>query len=220
MHSGIELNLGDLWKQYGDELVDFARNRLAGISRAGEDAEDVVQNVFLSIHRNPPNEITNARAFLYLAVRRKVVDLIISNRATKAGPIEPDSWILLNLPAADEDFDAMLLICSALSMLCDYERAIAIHRLMYGHTAREVGLLVGLDRNRVAIIAERVAAELRINLAILDHGERLDPQEVARRKRRLLFEAADQIGVAAACRQFGVSTSAYHNWRNEEKAAA
>jgi RNA polymerase sigma factor (sigma-70 family) len=214
-----QLDLADLWNRYGDELVGFVRRRLSGISRAGEDAEDVVQDVFLSLHRNPPDHLVHPRGFLYLCVRRKLMELVVSNRATKAAPIDPDNWHLTEQPTPVEDFDAMLLICSALSTLSEFERAVAIHRFMYGHIEREVGEILGISRYHVHQIAERAAHELRINLAVLDDGERIDPTEAAARKRRLLFEAAAQIGVRAACLQFGVSTSSYFVWQNQDLKA-
>lgn len=214
-----QLDLADLWNRYADELVRFVRSRLSGISRAGEDAEDVVQDVFLTLHRNPPDHLEHARGFLYLCVRRKLIELVVSNRATKAAPTEPDSWPLTETPVPDNDLDAMLLICSALSTLSEFERAVAISRFMHGHIEREIGEILGISRYHVHQIAERAAHELRINLAVLDDSERIDPTEVAARKRRLLFEAAAHIGVRAACLQFGVSTSSYFVWQNQDLEA-
>lgn len=83
-HSRPEpISTEQLWRGLRDRLVDFAERR----TRSREDAEDIVQDVFLRIHRALDGGASIARpdAFLFRTARNAIVD-----RYRRAGVRETD----------------------------------------------------------------------------------------------------------------------------------
>lgn len=68
----------DSWILLRDELVGFVTKRVETI----EIAEDIVQDVYLRLHRAEPGSITNPPAWLYRAARNATVDHYRTRRPT------------------------------------------------------------------------------------------------------------------------------------------
>lgn len=208
-------DLDTLWKKHGPELVRFAQRKMGGHhSLAGTDAEDVVQDAITGLLARPPQgQIRNARNLLYQAVFMTCINLFRSWNVDRVMTLEPGSAKLNWTVTPDENREVNILLYRAIRQLSDRERVVAVHRLMYGMTTAEVGDILGVNRHRVSKEAEVVAAKLRIVLDAVDDGTRETPEEVAGRRRRLLFEMAAVTGPAIACRAFSVPISTFGLWR-------
>jgi RNA polymerase sigma-70 factor (ECF subfamily) len=62
----------DVWKEFHERLLAFVRRRVAG----DQDAEDILQDVFVRIHKNLQQlkDTASTRAWLYQIARNSIVD--------------------------------------------------------------------------------------------------------------------------------------------------
>jgi RNA polymerase sigma-70 factor (ECF subfamily) len=95
----------DVWvSQHGDEL----RRHLAGMLGTEADAEDVLQDVWITAYRNPPETGpgSNVRAWLYRVATNRALDRLARDRR-RGGALSGQRFRLL--PDAEPDPDAGLM---------------------------------------------------------------------------------------------------------------
>lgn len=200
-------NIQTWWETYGPELVRYARWRLNGVSRAGADAEDMVQEAIAGLLAHPM-DVRYPRALLYRAVRMRCSDHVRSNKANYELAVDPQTQ--RHAPVLDDDHEVRLLIHEALAGLSDSDRTIAVQRLMNGHLITEVADELGVNRITIIRNLPRVIAALRIKLDGLDDFQRIPVDELAARRERLIEEAAGGIGIRRACAVFGMPKSTFY----------
>ena len=161
-----------LYRMYVGELVQF----VAGIVRSFEDAQDVVEEVFVALwmRRVEWAPRYGARAYLFAAARNRALNER-RNEATAlrlgeaAGQVfgEGDDEVLgmgAPLRPVDETLDAEAIAAAverALAGLPEMRRAVLELRLRQGMSGNEVAEVLGISRNAVDLHMSRGVQALR-----------------------------------------------------------
>jgi RNA polymerase sigma factor (sigma-70 family) len=156
--------LSEFLRRERQALVGFVRRRLD--DAAGQDAEDVVQDVMVGLFSRPDPEISieNAAAYVYRALRNRIVDSYRSRRETEA------LTDALPAPAGDPERAAERAemsdgIFEAMDELSDEERAVLLETELEGRSFRElaeewgvpIGTLLARKSRAVKKVKERLA---------------------------------------------------------------
>jgi RNA polymerase sigma-70 factor (ECF subfamily) len=157
------------------------------------DAEDLVQEAFLRLHREQTEgtEIESAKAFLTTVVTRLAIDHLRSARVRREEYVgewlpEPvvESTELLPDQQAELSDSLSLAFLVVLESLSPLERAVFLLHDVFGYSYAEIGEVVGKSEDNCRQIA------LRARRAVDERRPRFDPSDEERRQVAERFFAA------------------------------
>lgn len=156
--------LSDFLKREYRTLVGYVRRRLE--DAADQDAEDLVQDVIVSLFSRPGPEISveNLAAYVYQALRNRIVDRFRRRRevvALKDAPTAPDS----NPERQTEQAEMLEAVFEAMDELGVEEKAVLMETEFEGKSFRElaekwnvpVGTLLARKSRALKKITKRLA---------------------------------------------------------------
>jgi RNA polymerase sigma-70 factor (ECF subfamily) len=168
------------------EFLTVERERLAGYVRryiddtAERDSEDIVQDVILNIFNRADITIPieNVAAYVYQALRNKVIDYLRKRRSTisldeRSGDNEENLFLdLVPDPSTDginelSRMEARESVFSVLAMLNDEERSVLIATELEGKTFHEIsdesGIAIGTLLARKSRAIKKIKQSFSIN---------------------------------------------------------
>jgi RNA polymerase sigma-70 factor, ECF subfamily len=136
-------------------MVYRAAYRITGNA---EDAEDVLQTLFLRLLRreDPPEFQSNPKAYLHRAAVNVALDVIRVRRRS----VPPDE----SMPVDDrtrEALEAHQIVLSALAELPEKAAEMFLLKHVEGYNNQEIAKLVGTSRGAVAVMLFRARARLK-----------------------------------------------------------
>ncbi|GGY71297.1 hypothetical protein GCM10010363_60690 [Streptomyces omiyaensis] len=155
----------------GQALLRLARRELAAENLPAADAEDIVQDAFLTTFINSrETTIDNPYAYLCAVIRNRVKD--ISRRKTAAlldttAPTAEAHSVLWVSDLAEEDTDAILDTRPALQELTEPQRRYVLLNEGWGYTQAEIAELTGAHKGTVATHIRRAKIALLATLGTL-----------------------------------------------------
>jgi RNA polymerase sigma-70 factor (ECF subfamily) len=132
------------------------------VTRNAEDAEDVLQNIFLSLMRRefPPDLKKNPKAYLYRAAFNRSLDILRARRQDDR-PVDAD----LHERAVSHDWEfaeeAERKLYEAIAQLHPSALQILMLRYAHDHSIAEIAKLLGTTRSTVAVSLFRSRVRLR-----------------------------------------------------------
>ncbi len=143
-----------LWRAYRGQLLAFVRRHVDDDATA----EDLLQEVFLRMHRNP-DEPANPRAWLYRVTRNAIADHYRARRPTEALPEG------LPAPEADRSERAVRELAECLQPMIErlperYREAVYLSEVE-GRTQREIAEHEGISLSGAKSRVQRGRARLR-----------------------------------------------------------
>ena len=136
-------DLADLYDRLGPALYRYALMILG--DPAG--AEDVVQDVFVSIARRRADGVTSIDAYLKLAVRNGCYDVL---RRRRARPEVQAGTVLLEARGPHDDPAERMALESALRSVPAEQREVVHLKIFEGLTFQEIADLAGESVNTIA----------------------------------------------------------------------
>lgn len=163
------MNTEILYKTYKTPLFSLAYRMLGSVM----DAEDIVQEAFLSYNQLPDNKsITNERAYLYKMVTNRCLDLLRSSmkkREMYIGPWLPEPLMEKELQEADPSdvylrhesiSTAYLLLLQQLNAV---ERAVFLLREIFCYSYGEIADMVGKSDSNCRQIYHRAQKAMHLD---------------------------------------------------------
>jgi RNA polymerase sigma-70 factor (ECF subfamily) len=140
----------------------FVYRTAYGVTGRHEDAEDVLQTVFVRLLRRelPPDIGANPRAYLY----RAAVNLSLDTLRSRRRRVLVDDADLLELPAAiadDADDERHRRLYRAIAELKPETAQILILRYVHDMSDAEIAAMLGVSRGTIALRLFRTRARLR-----------------------------------------------------------
>jgi RNA polymerase sigma-70 factor (ECF subfamily) len=132
------------------------------VTRSAEDAEDVLQTIFLGLIRRefPPDLKKSPKAYLYRAAFNRALDIVRARRHDE-GPLDADlheSEVCHDWQFAEE---AERKLYEAISQLHPTSAQILMLRYAHDHSIAEIATLLGTTRSTVAVSLFRSRVRLR-----------------------------------------------------------
>ena len=158
----IQRNLTPEFERLFREHHSFVYRTAYGVTGRVEDADDVVQTVFLRLLRReiPPDLSTNPRAYLYRAAFNAAVSILRSRRRNALGSVEEvETPAAPPIPGVDEDTRRELY--EAIAELSPTSAQILILRYVHDCNLAEIAKTLGTTRSTVAVSLFRSRARLR-----------------------------------------------------------
>jgi RNA polymerase sigma-70 factor, ECF subfamily len=151
-------NLGQIFEEY----YDLTYRTAFGITRTAEDAEDVVQAIFLQLLRReaPPDLTKNPKGYFY----RAAVNLSLRTLRSRKRHVLTDNSEQFessgeSTKEADEAMDQRLW--NAIAELNEGPAQILVLRYVHGYRISDVAKLTGTTRSAVAVSLFRSRARLK-----------------------------------------------------------
>jgi RNA polymerase sigma-70 factor (ECF subfamily) len=144
------------------EHSDLVFGTACGITGKGEDAEDVVQTVFLRLLRRwmPPEFQKSPKAYLYRAAINQSLNIIRARRRHPTTDLE-----LAGIPAtpatASSDEAIHRKLYEAIGALHPQLAEIVILRYMHDYSDSEIATLFGKSRVSIAVRLHRARAQMK-----------------------------------------------------------
>ena len=154
-----------LFEQHHERVFRVARR----ITGSAEDAEDVLQTVFLRIMRrqDPPLRAEDAANYLHRAATNAAVDLLRRRKAARSEPIV-DGEQLHDLEPGPEvahrNMEIRDRVRTALAALNPRAAEIFVLRYFDGYGNREIARLLNTSWSTVAVTLHRTRAKLQKDL--------------------------------------------------------
>jgi RNA polymerase sigma-70 factor (ECF subfamily) len=132
-----------------------------GVLGRHQDAEDVVQTVFLRLIRQefPPDLEKNPEAYLYRAAVNAALTTIRSRRRSVL--VENDGHLEMPAPDHSGDFERNQLLYEAIAELKPDAAQIVILRYMHNKSDAEIARMLGVSRGTIALKLFRSRIKLR-----------------------------------------------------------
>jgi len=145
------------------ENSEFVFRTAYRVTGSAEDAEDVMQTLFLKLLRSPlpPDIQQKPRAYLYRAAVNTALNVV---RSRKNQVLTDRSELFESgVPVHQSDRDADIQECLRMALADLKPRAaeIFILRYVHGYSDAEIGALLGTSRGTIAISLFRSRARLR-----------------------------------------------------------
>ena len=160
MSTGVSSERGqleDIFKEHGR----FMYRTAYGVIGRHEDAEDIVQSIFLRLMRQqpPPNLGENPEGYLYRAAVNMALDTIKSRRRE----VLVDDDRHFEGPAVTESFNAELhrRLYQAIAKLKPDAAHIIILRYMHEKSDAQIARMLGVSRGTIALKLFRSRARLK-----------------------------------------------------------
>jgi RNA polymerase sigma-70 factor (ECF subfamily) len=155
----------DLFELHHDRIYRVARR----ITGRAEDAEDVLQNVFLRLVRReepvpPPEE---AASYLHRAAANAAVDLLRRRKAQRSEPIGDDERFRDAAPGPELDRRSEEIgakVREALAGLTPRAAEMFVLRYFEGYGNREIATMLNTSWSTVAVTLHRTRARLQKDL--------------------------------------------------------
>ena len=133
-----------------------------GVTGNSEDAEDILQTIFLRLLRRetPPNLAENTRAYLY----RAAVNLSLNRlqqRQRQFNPSELDEFLAASPRETDELEALHQRLYSAIAELNSSDAELLILRYVHNHSDAQIAKLFGKSRGAIALRLFRLRARLK-----------------------------------------------------------
>jgi RNA polymerase sigma-70 factor (ECF subfamily) len=157
-----------------DELEDVFRehSRLVyrtaySVTGSAQDAEDVVQTLFLTLLRQgfPPDFTKNPKGYLYRAAVNLALNAVKARQrqaaAVDAVRREPAVGVSADAEALDQQADRQARLVTAIAQLNPRTVEMLILRYEHDATEAEIGRLLGTSRAVVAVTLFRARARLK-----------------------------------------------------------
>lgn len=158
--------VSSLFENYGDRLYRYTLS----ILHQQEDAEDVVEQVFLSymLHLNRYREISADRAWFLLRVmaRNQSLDLLRRRKLLRMEDFEQ-----MSESVAFEAEDPLSL-SELLAALNENSREVLLLHYSYGFAAKEIAEILGISRSAAEKRIQRAKAELERYLVKVGETQR------------------------------------------------
>jgi len=152
-----------LYERHRGAMLRVAASRLRLAGRDTDQAQDVVNQVFVEVMSRPPATVSNWESYLVRATSHRVSDHLSAaetRRAFPAGTAADDPTDLLDTPAPDDVEDQAIRalrseqlrhrIREVLAGLPDSERRVMRLRLFQGKANVEIAALLGVSQARVS----------------------------------------------------------------------
>jgi RNA polymerase sigma-70 factor (ECF subfamily) len=154
-----------LFEQHHDRVYRVARR----ITGSAEDAEDVLQTVFLRILRReePPLRTEDAASYLHRAATNAALDLLRRRKAARSEPIEDADRLEDSTPGPDvhqESGELHARLRAALAQLPERAAEMFVLRYFDGYGNREIARLLDTSWSTVAVTLHRTRARLQKDL--------------------------------------------------------
>jgi RNA polymerase sigma factor (sigma-70 family) len=159
----------DLFRKY----CDLVHATAYGVTGSYEDAEDIVQIIFLRLLRRelPPDLAKNPKAYLYrAAVNQSLTTIRTRRRRPTTGTEPPDLPSPSDEASHAEDLHRQLY--AAIAKLKPKNAEILILRYVHNYSDAQIAKFLGSSRGAVALSLYRSRAHLKRLLSI-SPGERL-----------------------------------------------
>ncbi len=162
--AAITDDLQSIYDEYAGPLYWYA---LALLERA-EEAEDVVHDVFVALlRRRTGDTISQPRAYLFTAVRRKA--LKVRSRRRAESPSLQQEWV--SWVESGPEPDVAIDLDRALKQLPVEQREVIVLKAVEGLTFRETAKVLRIPQNTAASRYRLALAKLRV---ALEGGNRHD----------------------------------------------
>jgi RNA polymerase sigma-70 factor (ECF subfamily) len=154
-----------LFEQHHERVFRVARR----ITGSAEDAEDVLQTVFLRIVRReePPLRAGDAANYLHRAATNAALDLLRRRKAARSEPIGDEARFRDREPgpdAAHEGTEIRDRVRAALAELNPRAAEIFVMRYFDGYGNREIARLLNTSWSTIAVTLHRTRAKLQKDL--------------------------------------------------------
>jgi RNA polymerase sigma factor (sigma-70 family) len=156
-------SLADFIGDRREALVGYVRRRLD--DAAGQDAEDIVQDVILGLfdRADPTVPIQNLTAFVYRALRNRIIDRFRKKRET--APLREDVLVSGDDPLLEferrEDLEAVFEIVDGLGA---EEKAVILATEIEGRTFKELSAAWGVPIGTLLARKSRALEKVRKRL--------------------------------------------------------
>jgi RNA polymerase sigma-70 factor (ECF subfamily) len=158
--SGVIEALEQEFEKVFREHYRMAYRTAYGVTGNTQDAEDVVQTIFLRLLRRefPPDLKKNPKAYLY----RAAVNLSLNTvRDRKRRAITGDAELFAALPQPDSAEDIHKRLYEAVAELSPESANILILRYVHNYSDVEIAKLLGTTRGTIAVSLHRSRTRLR-----------------------------------------------------------
>jgi RNA polymerase sigma factor (sigma-70 family) len=163
--TAFELNSVSFLEEF--EVVFREHSRLIyrtayGVTGSPEDAQDIVQTIFLRLLQRgfPPDFRTNPRAYLYRAAVNQSLDLVRKRRRRVfVGEEECRNLPSADTPVADDEIHRRLY--EALAELSPESAQIVILRYLHNYSDAQIAKMLGASRTSIAVRLFRLRTRLR-----------------------------------------------------------
>lgn len=147
-----------LFDTYADKIYEFARYSLGN----NEDAEDLVQEVFVRVYRTWGTvELENPSAWIWTIARNLVRDAYRRRSRHKEGLVADfDQWAVPSRPP-----DTLVEVEDVLQQLTELERQVVYFRLIEDMSVETTARIVDTSAVNVRVTLHRAIRKLRILLS-------------------------------------------------------
>jgi RNA polymerase sigma-70 factor (ECF subfamily) len=160
------------FEQLYRECAPIVYRTARGVLGSREDAEDVVQSVFMAlVGRESPPILENPKAYFYKAATLASLNVL---RAKRRQPALVDDAVLLDIPAPapSPQFDEELHERLMLAMRALSPDAVAVLLLRYAHNKSLAAIAVELDLSRTVVAVRLFRARARLRASFNGPSEK------------------------------------------------
>jgi len=155
----LELEVEEIFREHARLIYRTAY----GVTGRSEDAEDILQNLFLGLIRKgcPPGLRENPKGYLYRSTINLSLNAVKSHKrdVAKAEAIHREDSVEFDSPARNRNTSRDLV--DAVAQLQSSAVEMLILRYEHGYSDAEIGKLLGKSRGVVAVTLYRARARLR-----------------------------------------------------------
>jgi len=134
-----------------------------GITGRVEDAEDVVQTIFLRLLKRagPLNLGSNPAGYLYRAAVNQALSLVQVRQKRERAQVGEEFAVALPARASTQAEDLHRKLYEAIAQLTPKAAQIVILKYLHNYTDAEIGRLLGTSRGVIAVTLFRLRARLK-----------------------------------------------------------